>query len=98
MSAGELPGLILTPAKPGTPISSGKSRSNFGLWVIYAYHENLAFLLHPQIWLAPVGVILLAAEHLHRERLVWYYRQRSVCGHRLNDWWYSCRRQRHRSR
>jgi hypothetical protein len=43
--------------------------ANFGLWVIYAHHENLAFLLHPQIWLMPVGLILLAAEHLHRQRL-----------------------------
>jgi hypothetical protein len=43
--------------------------ANFGLWVIYAQHESLAFLLHPQIWLIPVGLILLAAERVYRERL-----------------------------
>lgn len=43
--------------------------ANFGLWVIYANHENLLFLLHPQIWLIPLGLIILAAEHLNRSRL-----------------------------
>jgi len=43
--------------------------ANFGLWVIYAHQESLAFLLHPQIWLIPLGLILLVAEHLHRDRL-----------------------------
>ncbi|MBI3411921.1 MAG: hypothetical protein HY040_26625 [Planctomycetes bacterium] len=43
--------------------------ANFGLWVIYAHNEQLTFLLHPQIWLLPIGLIVLAAEHLHRERL-----------------------------
>jgi len=43
--------------------------ANFGLWVIYAHHETLSFLLHPQIWLLPLGLILLAAEHLNRQRL-----------------------------
>ncbi|MCI0643236.1 MAG: hypothetical protein L0Y72_23285 [Gemmataceae bacterium] len=43
--------------------------ANFGLWVIFANTEALAFLVHPQIWLVPVGVILLAAENLYRERL-----------------------------
>jgi hypothetical protein len=43
--------------------------ANFGLWVIYAHQENLRFILHPQIWLIPLGLILLAAEHLERDRL-----------------------------
>ena len=43
--------------------------ANFGLWVIYAHQESLAFLLHPQIWLIPLGLILLAAEYVHRDRL-----------------------------
>lgn len=43
--------------------------ANFGLWVIYAHNEQYGFLLHPQIWLLPLGLIVLAAEHLHRERL-----------------------------
>ena len=43
--------------------------ANFGLWVIYAHNETLAFLLHPQVWLVPVGLILLAVETLHRDHL-----------------------------
>jgi hypothetical protein len=43
--------------------------TNFGLWVILAHQEGMGFLLHPQLWLIPVGLIVLAAEHLHRERL-----------------------------
>lgn len=43
--------------------------ANFGLWVLLAHSEGLSFLLHPQVWLAPVGLILLAAEFLNRERL-----------------------------
>jgi len=43
--------------------------ANFGLWVIYAHQENLSFILHPQIWLIPLGLILLAADHLERDRL-----------------------------
>jgi hypothetical protein len=43
--------------------------ANFGLWVILGAHETTAFLLHPQIWLAPLGIILLAAEWVYRERL-----------------------------
>src|SRR5207237_8307623 len=39
--------------------------ANFGLWVIYAHVEGLEFVLHPQLWLIPVGLILLAAEHLN---------------------------------
>src|SRR5205085_11029853 len=31
--------------------------ANFGLWVIYAHHQDLAFLLHPQVWLLPLGLI-----------------------------------------
>jgi hypothetical protein len=43
--------------------------ANFGLWVIYANQQGLAFWLHPQLWLIPIGVIILAAEHLNRHRL-----------------------------
>jgi hypothetical protein len=43
--------------------------ANFGLWVLFVHHEQLAFLLHPQIWLMPIGIVVLAAEHLNRERL-----------------------------
>ncbi len=43
--------------------------ANFGLWVVYANVAGLSFLLHPQLWLIPLGLILLAAEHLNRSRL-----------------------------
>src|SRR5262249_54359089 len=43
--------------------------ANFGLWVIFANHEHLAFALHPQLWLVPLGLIILATEHLNRDRL-----------------------------
>jgi hypothetical protein len=42
---------------------------NFGLWVIYAQHPDLAFTLHPQVWLAPLGLLVLVAERLHGEQL-----------------------------
>jgi len=43
--------------------------ANFSLWVVYANVNELAFLLHPQLWLIPLGLILLSAEHLNRSRL-----------------------------
>jgi hypothetical protein len=42
--------------------------ANCGLWALL-YHYDLAFLAHPQLWLIPVAVIGLAAEHLNRDRL-----------------------------
>jgi len=43
--------------------------ANFGLWVLFANVNSLGFLVHPQLWLIPLALILLAAEHLNRERL-----------------------------
>jgi hypothetical protein len=43
--------------------------ANFGLWVIFANHEQVTFLLHPQLWLIPPALILLVAEALNRHRL-----------------------------
>jgi hypothetical protein len=43
--------------------------ATFGLWVIFANHPSLTFALHPQLWLIPVGLIVLAAEALNRDRL-----------------------------
>jgi hypothetical protein len=43
--------------------------ANFGLWVLFAHQEELSFWLHPQLWLIPVGVIFLVAEHLNRVQL-----------------------------
>jgi hypothetical protein len=41
---------------------------NFALWSLFA-HSGIAFLLHPQCWLIPPALIVLAAEHANRERL-----------------------------
>jgi hypothetical protein len=47
----------------------GALAATFGLWVVYANVDDLAFLLHPQFWLIPLGLILLWAEHLEGARL-----------------------------
>jgi hypothetical protein len=43
--------------------------ANFGMWVIWAHHETLSFALHPQLWLIPLALIVLTAEHVNRDRL-----------------------------
>src|SRR5262249_12991084 len=42
---------------------------NFGLWVLFANHELLAFRRHPQLWLIPLALIVLVAEQLNAHRL-----------------------------
>jgi hypothetical protein len=42
---------------------------NFGLWVIWANDPATAFTQHPQLWLIPVAVLLIVAEHIYHERL-----------------------------
>jgi hypothetical protein len=41
---------------------------NFGLWALL-FHHNLTFLVHPQMWLVPSALIVLAAEHHNRDRI-----------------------------
>jgi hypothetical protein len=41
---------------------------NFALWSLLT-HQGFAFLLHPQCWLIPPALIVLAAEHVNRDRL-----------------------------
>jgi hypothetical protein len=41
---------------------------NFALWSLLTHH-GIAFFLHPQCWLIPPALIVLAAEHVNRERL-----------------------------
>jgi hypothetical protein len=43
--------------------------ANFSLWALWA-HEGIAFLAHPQLWLIPLSLIVLVAEHLNRDRLL----------------------------
>jgi hypothetical protein len=44
---------------------------NFGTWaLLYHYREHgVGFLAHPQLWLIPLALIVLTAEHLNRDRL-----------------------------
>jgi hypothetical protein len=42
--------------------------ANVGLWCLL-YRHGWAFLVHPQLWLVPLALIVLVAEHLNRERL-----------------------------
>jgi hypothetical protein len=41
---------------------------NFGLWSFLA-HGGIVFASHPQLWLIPLALIVLVAEHLNRDRL-----------------------------
>src|SRR5207248_5376543 len=41
---------------------------NFGLWALWT-HVGLPFLSHPQAWLIPLGLIVLASEHVNRPQL-----------------------------
>jgi hypothetical protein len=41
---------------------------NFGLWAML-YHYGWQFLIHPQMWLIPLALIVLVAEHVNRDRL-----------------------------
>jgi hypothetical protein len=45
--------------------------ANFGWWALLYHHRDLgvSFLAHPQLWLIPLALILLAAEHINRDRL-----------------------------
>ncbi len=43
--------------------------ANFGLWVLLGHQNDLAFRLHPQLWLIPIGAMILAAEAVNRDRL-----------------------------
>ncbi len=42
--------------------------ANFSLWALLA-HLDVQFLLHPQAWLIPLALIVLASEQLNRDRL-----------------------------
>jgi hypothetical protein len=41
---------------------------NFAVWCLWE-HNGVSFLVHPQLWLIPLAVIVLVAEHLNRDRL-----------------------------
>lgn len=41
---------------------------NFGLWAFW-HHSGLLLIIHPQLWLIPIALIILAAEQVNRDRL-----------------------------
>jgi hypothetical protein len=41
---------------------------NFGLWSMLM-HLEVGFMVHPQAWLIPLGVIVLASEYINHDRL-----------------------------
>src|SRR6185312_205278 len=43
--------------------------ANGGLWALLHKHPQLGFLVHPQIWLIPAALSVLAAAQLNRDRL-----------------------------
>jgi hypothetical protein len=42
--------------------------ANVSLWCLL-HHHGWTFLAHPQVWLIPLALIVLASEHLNRQRL-----------------------------
>ncbi len=42
---------------------------NFAVWVLLSAHEDFAFRTHPQLWLIPLGLIVLGAEFINRPHL-----------------------------
>jgi hypothetical protein len=42
---------------------------NFGVWVLLGHQEATKFLERPQLWLIPLGLIVLVAEYINRSRL-----------------------------
>src|SRR5262249_47402455 len=40
--------------------------ANCGLWGLFGHHDRLTFLVHPPLWVIPVGPIVLAAGPPHR--------------------------------
>jgi hypothetical protein len=42
--------------------------ANFGLWALF-YNADLSFFSHPQLWMIPLALILLASEHINRREL-----------------------------
>ncbi len=42
--------------------------TNLGLWALL-HHTGIAFMAHPQLWLIPLALIVLASEQYHRPRL-----------------------------
>jgi len=60
---------FLAVTRRSAPLAAlGVLAANMGLWVLLQRHE-LDFLAYPQLWLIPIALAALVAEHLDRERL-----------------------------
>ncbi|MBX7105451.1 MAG: hypothetical protein K1X57_15305, partial [Gemmataceae bacterium] len=66
---GSLYGMVAVFRRAGGYALLAALAGNFGLWVVFAKHEGLAFTLHPQLWMIPLGLIVLGAEWVNRGRL-----------------------------
>ncbi|MSQ94093.1 MAG: hypothetical protein EXR98_06000 [Gemmataceae bacterium] len=42
---------------------------NFGVWVLLGHQDATTFLERPQLWLIPLGLIILVAEFINRDHL-----------------------------
>lgn len=42
--------------------------TNFAMWSLLQYHQ-VPFAVHPQVWVIPLALIVLASEHVNRARL-----------------------------
>src|SRR5262249_46757967 len=42
---------------------------NFGVWVLLGHQDATRFVERPQLWLIPLGLIILVAEFVNRRRL-----------------------------
>ena len=65
-------GIYLLISRTRSSLLSGAATVLFGnlaLWLFYNKFPALALLEHPQLWLIPPAISLLAAGHLHRDRL-----------------------------
>ncbi|MSU78400.1 MAG: hypothetical protein EXS16_09925 [Gemmataceae bacterium] len=46
---------------------------NFGVWVLLGNQDATTFLQRPQLWLIPLGLIVLVAEYVNRERVGFWH-------------------------
>ena len=42
---------------------------NAGMWVVFSHHPQLAFFAHPQLWVIPAALCVLAAIQVHHAQL-----------------------------
>ncbi len=68
LSAGVLYGALAIHRRSYRYVLGSALAMNAALWAMYG-HEGIGFLVHPQLWLLPLALIVLASEYWHRDRL-----------------------------